>query len=171
MISYKACNFNEVEKNFNDRTAYVDSEDQIVNFNDLLKWTLGMLLEDLQKKGYVIPSRDISDYERIFGKKKNSLLRTAYMSGIEDILIGKFDYCTCRHERVVKDDLVNWVLSDLLDDMNNHGEFYKDWNEYDNDPQPHNFSKDYFDAMTDGSMGDYEDFEGNSDFIDDWSGR
>ena len=55
--------------------------------------------------------------------------------------------------------------------MNNHGEFYKDWNEYDNDPQPHNFSKDYFDAMTDGSMGDYEDFEGNSDFIDDWSGR
>ena len=38
-------------------------------------------------------------------------------------------------------------------------------------PQPHNFSKDYFDAMTDGSMGDYEDFGGNSDFIDDWSGR
>ena len=90
--------FQRSEKNFNDRTAYVDSEDQIVNFNDLLKWTLGMLLEDLQKKGYVIPSRDISDYERIFGKKKNSLLRTAYMSGIEDILIGKFDYCTCRHE-------------------------------------------------------------------------
>ena len=51
-----------------------------------------MLLEDLQKKGYVIPSRDISDYENIW-KEEDSLLRTAYMSGNEDILIGKFDYC------------------------------------------------------------------------------
>jgi hypothetical protein len=31
--------------------------------------------------------------------------------------------------------------------------------------------KDYFDAMTDGTLGDYEDFEGDSDDLDNWSGR
>lgn len=34
-----------------------------------------------------------------------------------------------------------------------------------------NSDRDYFDAMTDGQLGSYDDFEGSSDDIDNWAGR
>lgn len=34
-----------------------------------------------------------------------------------------------------------------------------------------NLDRDYFDAMTDGQLGSYDDFKGSLDQLDDWSGR
>ena len=56
-------------------------------------------------------------------------------------------------------------------------EFYadKDWFSDLNSDEPHsNTDRDYFDAMTDGMLGDYDSFAdrgGTTDWISDWSGR
>jgi hypothetical protein len=38
-------------------------------------------------------------------------------------------------------------------------------------PRTNGSNRDYFDAMTDGQLGSYDDFEGSADDIDNWAGR
>jgi hypothetical protein len=50
----------------------------------------------------------------------------------------------------------------------------EDQRDYENQQDDYNRrenNRDYFNAMTDGQLGSYDDFEGSSDDIDNWSGR
>src|SRR5690606_5439611 len=47
---------------------------------------------------------------------------------------------------------------------------FDDPRDYHSDNGP-DYDRMYFDAMSDGQLGDYDDFDGSSDWIDDWSGR
>ena len=45
-----------------------------------------------------------------------------------------------------------------------------DYDKYANyDPGEDDYERDYFNAMTDGQLGDYDDFDGNIDDIDTWA--
>jgi hypothetical protein len=62
-------------------------------------------------------------------------------------------------------------IDDIISNLTNDDEFDDDDEYYDDgyDSGGNDWERDYFDAMTDGQMGDYDDFNGNIDDIDTWS--
>jgi hypothetical protein len=62
-------------------------------------------------------------------------------------------------------------IDDIISNLADEDEYDEDDDYYDDryDSGENDWERDYFDAMTDGQLGDYDDFDGNIDDIDTWA--
>lgn len=65
------------------------------------------------------------------------------------------------------EDAIEYYENNIVDDDDE--DLYEEDDNYEPDYQENDWRRDYFDAMTDGQMGDYDDFGGDIDDIDTWA--
>lgn len=71
-------------------------------------------------------------------------------------------------------DVKTYKIEDAIEFYDNNiveedDDYYEEEDYYEPDYQENDWRRDYFDAMTDGQMGDYDDFNGDIDDIDTWA--